>query len=64
MSERKKRGCHNQGRHGLLFQEKKNVIKGDDEKTKYILETKDFYNYQRNKEQFGLSIQIQKQVPQ
>jgi hypothetical protein len=45
----KKSGCPNQGRHGLLFQEKK-AIKGDDKKAKYMLETKAFYNYQINKE--------------
>jgi hypothetical protein len=29
---------------------KKKAIKGDGKKVKYMLETKDFYNYQRNKE--------------
>jgi hypothetical protein len=29
---------------------KKNSIKGDDEKDKYMLEIEDFYNYQRKKE--------------
>jgi hypothetical protein len=32
------------------FTRKKKAIKGDDEKSKYMLETKTFYNYQRNKE--------------
>jgi hypothetical protein len=32
------------------FSRKKKAIKGDDEKAKYMLETKAFYNYQRNKE--------------
>jgi hypothetical protein len=34
----------------VAFPGKKKAIKGDDEKDKYMLETKAFYNYQRNKE--------------
>jgi hypothetical protein len=37
------------GDMGCFAREKK-AIKDDDEKAMYMLETKDFYNYQRNKE--------------
>jgi hypothetical protein len=46
------------------FSRETKAIKGNDEKVMYMLETKALYNYQRNKEEFGLSIQIQKWVPQ
>jgi len=35
---------------------KRRPFKDDDEKYMYMLETKDLYNYQRNKESFGFNI--------
>jgi hypothetical protein len=45
----KKVDAPTKGDMGFFARENK-AIKGDNEKAKYMLETKDFYNYQRNKE--------------
>jgi hypothetical protein len=52
------------GDMGCILQEGKKVAKGDDKKICKCWKQRIFTIYQINKEQFGMSVQIQKWVPQ